>query len=414
MRRYDRLYAVYQEFDTATLRQYQRFVDIFPPVDSRVALEHWEVVSDELERRKREIAEGSPGGRPAAEIAAEIAARATRKQAFTALDLYGRYGRTVDVLILDVDETLRTAGSTDNEIPPSTLSALIDLHEAGMPIIICTGQTLENVKGFTIQGLGASVVQSGRVSIVYEGGTGVFTPGHGSETKQLLYERLDADVAELFETVRSRILRDAPEAIRRGCHLQGNEFNVTLKPNDEVGSDRAIDIIERGLIHLLDLLGTAAVGDGDSARAHYAAADPEIDAVLERRGATASIAAGELDDRVRETFERIDVGYYAGDAAEITSRELNKVAGVRTALDVLGLTEPFAIMLGDSKSDLRVMEWLQSTGRGIAAAPEHASEAVLEHVRATDDLVFHPGRSVDILRVVDALNRLPSMAESAD
>ena len=411
MRRYDLLYSLYREFDTGTLRQYQRFVDVFPPVDSRVALQHWEVVSDELERRKQEIAEATPGGRPAA----EIAARATRQQAFTALDLYSSYGRPVDALILDVDETLRSAGSTDNEIPPSTLSALIDFHEADIPIVICTGQTLENVKGFTIQGLGASVVQSGRVSIVYEGGTGVFTPGHGEQTKQLLYEGLSDPVRELFESVRSRVLKEADEAIRRGCHLQGNEFNVTLKPNDEVGSDRARTIVDRALIHLLDLVGRQ-VADEAAARAYYRDADPEIATVLEDHDALPEMAVDTIPTSVRETFEKIDVGYYAGDAAEITSVELNKVAGVTAAFDVLGLEDPFAIVLGDSKSDLRIMEWLAETGQGISAAPEHASESVLEHVRATDDLVFPPGRSVDVLRIVDAMNRLVAMdaTDSAD
>lgn len=41
---------------------------------------------------------------------------------------------------------------------------------------------------------------------------------------------------------------------------------------------------------------------------------------------------------VRELFERIDVGYYEADAAEITSLELDKVAGVEAAFDVLGIT----------------------------------------------------------------------------
>lgn len=405
MHRYDLLYELYQEFDTGTLRQYQRFVDVFPPVDSRVALEHWRAVSEELDRRKREIANGSPGGR----AAAEIAARATRQQAFTALDLYTSHDRPVDVLVLDVDETLRSAGSTDNEIPRSTLSALNEFHERGVPIIICTGQTLENVKGFTIQGLGASVVQSGSVSIVYEAGTGVFTPGHGSQTKQLLYEDLDDEIVETFEDVRTRVLTEAPDDIRRGCHLQGNEFNVTLKPNYETMSDRAIEIVDRALVHLLDLLGAIVANDPMAAREYYAESDPEIETVLTRQGLLPSRTPSEHPDHVIAIFDRIDVGYYHGDAAEISSLELNKAAGVEAAFDVLGLKDPFAIMLGDSKSDLRVMEWLEETGNGISAAPEHASATVLEHVRGTDDLVFHPGRSIEILRVVDAMNRLTRM-----
>src|SRR5699024_106615 len=126
-------------------------------------------------------------------------------------------------------ETLRSAGGTDNEIPRETLHYLTELHEAGIPVVICTGQTLENVKGFAIQGLGSELVHSGTLSIVYEAGTGVFTPGHGSETKKLLYERLDERIQDVFYALRSRVLPEAPDRIREGCHLQGNEFNVTLK-----------------------------------------------------------------------------------------------------------------------------------------------------------------------------------------
>ncbi len=410
MRRYDLLYRIYADFDTATLREYQRFVDIFPPADSRIALDFWERADSELGARKEEIAQATPGGRPLA----EIAARVTREQAFTALDLHAKYGRPVEVLVLDVDETLRSAGSTDNEIPRGTLAVLQDFHERGVPIIICTGQTLENVKGFAIQGFGSSVVHSGNVSIVYESGTGVFTPGHGTETKRLLYEDLDEGIVAAFDRMRSRVLRAAPARVRRECHLQGNEFNITLKPNFPTGSEEAVEIIEQSLVYLLDMLGdetTDADGASRWARAFYAAKDPEIAGVLEATGQAPDVGTEAIPPEARKTFERIDVALYPGDAAEISSRELNKAAGVRAAYDVLGLEQPFAAMLGDSKSDLRVMEWLAVEDAGIAAAPEHASGQVLEHVRGTDDLVFPPGRSVDILRTIDALNRLAAMAD---
>ncbi len=413
MRRYDLLYRLYSEFDTATLREYQRFVDIFPPADSRVALEYWERADNELETRKERIGRATPGGRPLA----EIVARVTRDQAFTALDLHAKYGRAVDVLVLDVDETLRSAGSTDNEIPRSTLAVLQDFHDRGVPIIICTGQTLENVKGFAIQGLGSSVVHSGDLSIVYEGGTGVFTPGHGTETKRLLYEELPDDTVATFDRIRSRILRGAPERVRRECHLQGNEFNVTLKPNFETGSEPAVEIVERALVYLLDLLGEVvadAPTGSEWAHAFYAANDPEIASALSSRDARPGIDPGEIPGGTRERFDAIDLALYPGDAAEISSRALHKAAGVRAAYEVLGLTDPFAVMLGDSKSDLRVMEWLAAEDAGIAAAPEHASEQVLDHVRGTDDLVFPPGRSVDVLRTVDAMNRLDAMASVTD
>ncbi|WP_135851530.1 HAD family hydrolase [Halorussus salinus] len=434
MERYDQLYRLYDEYDAATLRALQNFVDLFPPVDSRVALEHWQEASDELDDRKAEVREAFP---ETGETFCDLAARATRDQAFTALDLYAKYDRGVNVLVLDVDETLRSAGGTDNEIPRETLHLLTEFHEEGLPIVVCTGQTLENVKGFLIQGLGNEIVHSGNLSVVYEAGTGVFTPGHGADTKRLLYDDLDRDVRAIFDAVRSRILSEAPERLRRGCHLQGNEFNVTLKPNFETGSDEAREVIDRALVYELDLLGSAVAeevepeteevgvlesGEGDDeeatpdadaardwARAYYAAQDPEIRGVLESEGGTPDCDAEDVPGPIRETFERIDVAYYEADAAEIGSLELNKVVGVESAFDVLGIDDPFAAVMGDSKSDLRVMEWVADEEAGIAAAPEHSSRDVLDHVIRTDELVFDRGKAGDVLRTIYALNRLANL-----
>ncbi|MDF9746138.1 HAD family hydrolase [Natrinema salsiterrestre] len=419
MERYDLIYRLYDEYDTKTLREYQEFVDVFPAVDSRVALDHWQGATEELEERKDEIRSSFAAG----ETFAEIAARATRDQAFTALDLEAKYGRAVNVLVLDVDETLRSAGGTDNEIPRDTLHLLTEFHDAGVPIVICTGQTLENVKGFAIQGLGSEIVHSGDLSIVYEAGTGVFTPGHGADTKQLLYEDLEESIRTVFDDVRSRVLPEAPEELRRGCHLQGNEFNVTMKPNYETGSADAREIIDEALVYLIDLLADAVGttlegddGDGETklagetvvawTRAFYAGQDPEIRAVLEGEGAYPDLDAAAVPDDLAAVLERIDVAYYEADAAEIGSLELNKVVGVERALDVLGVDDPFALVMGDSKSDLRVMEWVAENDAGIAAAPEHASQDTLEHVLETDELVFDRGKSADVLQTVYALNRL--------
>ncbi|QLG48056.1 HAD family hydrolase [Natrinema halophilum] len=440
MERYDLVYQLYDEYDTKTLREYQEFVDVFPAVDSRVALEHWQGATEELEQRKDEIRSSFAAG----ETFAEIAARATRDQAFTALDLEAKYGKAVNVLVLDVDETLRSAGGTDNEIPRDTLHLLTEFHESGVPIVICTGQTLENVKGFAIQGLGSEIVHSGDLSIVYEAGTGVFTPGHGADTKQLLYEDLEETIRNIFDDVRSRVLPDAPEGLRRGCHLQGNEFNITMKPNYETGSADAREIIDEALVYLIDLLADAVdaalegdngapaaepgggAGDGeddgteddgtgettlagetigDWTRAFYAVQDPEIRAVLEGEGAYSDLDATAVPEQLAAVLDRIDVAYYEADAAEIGSLELNKVVGVERALDVLGVDDPFALVMGDSKSDLRVMKWIADTDAGISAAPEHASQDTLHHVLETDELVFDRGKSVDVLRTVYALNR---------
>ncbi|RDI70483.1 HAD hydrolase family protein [Halopelagius longus] len=418
MERYDLIFRLYADFDAEGLRDVQDFLDVFPPVDSRTALDYWQDASDELEERKDEIREAFAAG----DEFAEMAARASRDQAFTALDLHSKYDRGVNALVLDVDETLRSAGRTDNEIPRQTLHLLTQFHEAGVPIVICTGQTLENVKGFMIQGLGNELVHSGDFSIVYEAGTGVFTPGHGSQTKKLLYDGLDSEVREVFDEVRSRVLPQAPDDLRESVHLQGNEFNVTLKPNFDIGSDRAEAVIDRGLVYLVDLLGRAvynaadvpdvAAEDADPegwARAYYAEADPEITTVLDAEDAAPECVPEDVPDPIRSLFERIDVAYYHADAAEIGSLELNKTEGVKAALDVLDVSDPFVLVMGDSKSDLRVMRWAEEESAGIAAAPEHASEDVLDHVRSTDELVYDRGDAASMLRIAYVLNVLDEL-----
>jgi hydroxymethylpyrimidine pyrophosphatase-like HAD family hydrolase len=408
MDRYDRLHRLYTEFDTDGLRAYRDLVDLFPAVDSPVALDYWEDASAALVERRAAVEAAFDDG----EAMAEIATLATRDQAFAGLDLYSRHGRAFDALVLDVDETLRSAGGTDNEIPREVLHLLTEFHERGVAIIVCTGQTLENVKGFTIQGLGNALVHSGDLSVVYESGTGVFTPGHGPDTKRLLYERLDEEVREIFASVRNRALPDAPEVVRDGCHLQGNEFNVTLKPNHEAGTDRAREVIDAALGHVLDLLGEAVTDERTGptyARAHYASVDPEIRAALARRDDLVDLPAEDVPDPVTETFDRVDVAFYEGDAAEISSLELDKATGVEAALSVLGVADPFVLVMGDSKTDLRVMEWVDDRGAGVSAAPDHASESVLDHVRATDDLVFRRGAAAEMLRTAHVVNVLAAL-----
>jgi len=410
MDQYDRLYRLYETVDTDTLRAYQEVVDLFPPLSSTVGLDQWERARTELDDRKAAVVEAFPDS---GEDYAELAANLSRDEAFTALDLYTKYDRTVNVLILDVDETLRSAGDTDNEIPRQTLHSLTEFHERGVPIVVCTGQTLENVKGFMIQGLGNDVVSSGSLSVVYETGNAVFTPGQGADTKRLLYEELDPVVVETFDDVRGRVLSAAPDAVRRGCHLQGNEFNVTIKPNAEVGSDGAVEIIDAALCYFCGLVGEAladAVGVDVAEPAllarSYFASDPEIAAVFDDGGRDHDADIEAAPPAFTDALRRIDVGYYEGDAVELVSLELDKPTGVREALDVLGIEDPFALAMGDSKSDLRVMEWLAESDCGIAAAPAHASEAVLDHVTAQDGLVYEAGQASTVLDIVYGMDLL--------
>lgn len=410
---YNLLYRLYEEFDTKTLRGYQEFVDLFPVVDFQVALNQWQEINTELENQKKEIYSHFP---QIGEELSTIAALADREQAFTALDLYAKYERKVNVLILDVDETLRSAGNTNNEIPRETLHLLDRFHSDGVPIIICTGQTLENVKGFLIQGVGNDLVYSGDISIVYEAGSGVFTPKHGAKTKQLLFNRLDADIREIFQYLRSHIHVATSDALHGDYHLQGNEFNVTIKPNFETGSKDAKEVIDKALVTLLDLLeqSISVVKKGATechgyARKYYSSESSSIHSVLDNRGELAQVTIKDVPDMYRTKFDCIDIGYYEADAAEIGSSELSKVTGVRSALDVLDVQNPFALVMGDSKSDLRVMRWAKKNNTGISAAPDHASQNVISHVNNRDKLVFSRGNAAEMLRTTYVLNRLAEL-----
>lgn len=410
---YEQIHRLFRDIDTDHLREHRDYLEVFPPVDSKVALEHWQEARESFDRelkQAQEVLSYSP------ELA-DVATIATRDQAFVALDLYKKHDRAVNSLILDVDETLRSAGKTDNEIPRETLRLLRTFHEDGIPIVICTGQTLENVKGFLIQGLGSEIVHSGNVSIVYEAGTAVFTPGHGAQTKQLLYQELKDETRAAFDEIRTRVLPNAPDEIRRGCHLQGNEFNITLKPNFETGTDRAEAVIDQGLVYLLELLGDAVSSDpmaADWTKAHYAELDSEIEAVLANQDVSPSCSVDDIPEPVETQLNGIDVAYYHADAAEVGSLELNKVAGVEAALEVLDVEDPFSVVMGDSKTDLRVMQWAEEQGYGIGAAPTHASQAVVEYVEQAEDLLYAPGDSGAILRTILALNQMAALEADPD
>ena len=278
-----------------------------------------------------------------------------------------------------------------------------------------------NVKGFTIQGLGNDVVSSGELSVVYETGNAAFTPNHGADTKRLLYEDLEPVIVETFDDVRGRVLSDAPDSVRRGCHLQGNEFNVTIKPNAEVGSDDAVTVVDTAVRYFCGLVGEAladAVGVDVAEPAllarTYFAKDPEIARVLDDGDLAYDADLDGAPDPFTDVLERIDVGYYEGDAVELVSLELDKPTGVRAALDVLGIDDPFALAMGDSKSDLRVMEWLAESDCGIAAAPEHASQGVLDHVTDRDELVYTAGEASTVLNVVYGMSLLAAVGATAE
>jgi hypothetical protein len=55
------------------------------------------------------------------------------------------------------------------------------------------------------------------------------------------------------------------------------------------------------------------------------------------------------------------------------------------------------------------MRWAEDNGTGIAAAPEHASRDVRDHVLGTDELLFDRGDAAGMLRTAYAMCRLAAL-----
>jgi hypothetical protein len=55
------------------------------------------------------------------------------------------------------------------------------------------------------------------------------------------------------------------------------------------------------------------------------------------------------------------------------------------------------------------MRWARDNDAGIAAAPDHASRDVVEHVLGTDELLFDRGDAAEMLRTAYAVCRLAGL-----
>lgn len=352
----------------------------------------------------------------------DILSVATREQAHRACELWDYFGRPIDTLVLDIDETLRSATHNGNRISPQACALVREFHDRGGAIVVCTGKSIGYVRGCLTQAVGQGVLTSGRFSIVYEAGAGVYTPNAGSATKQRLYDRIDDSVREVFERVKAEYLERIPDDLRDRHHFEQKEFNVTLIPNADVKSDVAIETIDQASQHLVATVATiVAARTSHSPRQvieYFALADPELASALDYENAAleggdeanqpAGFADGaDVDDLDLDPLVRsIDIGYYRGDAVEVTSGTLGKGNGVQVATETLSLEDPFMLAMGDSKTDLEIMEAITDRNRGICAAPDHASEAVLDQCERANGLVFEQGRVEEALRIVLAYNCL--------
>lgn len=403
---------MYDNFDTSHIYDLQKQIDLLSEFGGCANSSKMDNAIQRLETKKSKIQTHFSENEG---VYISFASYVNRDQAKVAQKLRRTHDEKINTLVLDIDDTLRLPEEGNNQIPPETLNLIKEFWREGLNIIISTGQTLEYAKGLFTQGMGDEFVNSGDVSFVYEAGAGVFTPHHGDKTKLQVYEGVEEKLRRIFNQMR---LRPLPDELQSFCHIQGNEFNYTLKPNFETGTKRAKDAIDWALVYLLDLLEQSIryveydqAGQRGWARAYYANTDGRIRSVLKEQDQLSDSVGVEIPDSWTRLFDQITVDYYKGDAIEVRLSELNKAAGVKKALEVLEVSDPSIFMMGDSKTDLKVMEWVTANGIGIVAAPDHASSAVLDHVRASDGLVFDHTDGAHALRTVYGFNKITELDE---
>ena len=406
MNRRDLIESAYDDYDTQTLRNANQLLKTTYSTDDSIG-----ETRAQAERQYLEVAEEIRSEMPSGEVLLDIAGNVTREQALAAVDLQSRYDTRLDCLVMDIDETLRTVDRADNTLPVDVRTCLRAFWEDGTPIVVATGKPIGFVRGLMTQSLGQRVAQSDQFSAVYEAGAGVYTPIAGERTKVRLYQRLSEDVRSTVDAIRRAVTTQLPESLASTIHLEEKSFNVTILPNEPPGSPAARTIVDDALVQLLWTMGEVVTRDteysADVALRFYGSRDPEIGTVLRDRNIEVNTI--ESVPAALSVLEELDVVYYEADAVEVLSSRITKRSGVETAFDTLSLTTPFALVMGDSKTDLAMMEYVAEMGSGIPAAPKHASDSVIEYVRSKDGFLFEPGNGGDPLRRMYAYNRMDAL-----
>ena len=306
-----------------------------------------------------------------------------------------------EVLVLDLDGTLRDLEATDGRIPPATISALLRAIEAHpkLRLIINTGQTLEHVLGLLLQALGRSLLHSGRLAVVYERGVGVYLPGPDSTHKLLLFAELDWRLLRAFDRARARILQICSAELGRGCldyHIPGSEFNLAVKPNAPEGSASAKAVTRAAAPLLVRALAYAASEETELESATLEAAllvylraqDPRNAEVLPKPFA---------DSPEPPDWLSVSMFYYPGNMTGLSAIDLTKVNGLRAVLRYWGLVKPPTLVLGDGREDLELMREVAAWAGGRVACPANTRRDVLAFVRATGGAVYPVGQAERVL-----------------
>ncbi|MBB6647774.1 HAD hydrolase family protein [Halobellus ruber] len=398
---YDEVQALYSDFDVSKLKQY--------PLGQGTCNLLVDGITDQSDilLREGDLADKIKSRFDCGDLFLRLGSAVEERHAIAGLELTEQYNKELTSLILDIDETLRTTVVSDNRIGQQTARILLRFWLEKVPIIISTGKGLGFVRGMMTQALGQTVTESDRFGVVYETGAGVYAPQQEGDTKQKLFTRLSNDVQDTIEAVREKVWSGMPDELQAQLYLEEKSFAVTLMSVHETHSEYAVEAIEQALIYLLRGVGRAAWNSGSwkAIAAYYADQSSEIASALASQEVAFDADLAELPTSIRSLLHSIDVNYYPGDAVELTSNRFDKATGVQTALSTVGIEHPFSLVMGDSRTDLRVMEAVAETQAGIPAAPAHANDAVLDHVKSCDGLVFDRGEAAFALRTAYAYHQ---------
>ncbi len=308
-----------------------------------------------------------------------------------------------NLIVTDLDETLRFRQETEIEIPAATTKILRELlnNFPELVLVINTARSLEHVRGLSTQLLGAKRADSGRVVVIYEGGAGVFIASQGRQSHIPLYRELPTQVLDILERVRLRLPSACQTLMNCPCwdyRLQVDEFNLTLKPSYPKGSAEALKVAQRLLDILIDILaevlGEIAAQPAEhwrqAIRAQFLPEKPPANAVLPESS----------------LLKQLKLSFYPGDAAVLSAQGLDKGKGLKRAVEALAIKAPAMLALGDSGQDLPIFELLDQNGWGQVTCPEGASTEVKDWIAQHKGYVYPQGQAEVVLQAAYALKRL--------
>lgn len=403
--------SLYNTFDTEFLYYFSKLQNGFLPhlnnTDNYLTDTVTQRYNTELDKIRSSYSENT-------EVYVSLAKFVNRKQLELAQYLRQQHSKEINTLALDLDDTLRFGHLNDNRISPDLVDIIAQFWKEDINIIISTGRPLEHIKGTITQTFGDKFVYSENVCFVYEAGAGIYTHYNDGNPKVRKYAHVEETLEDIFNHMRSQPL---PENIRDHCYTQTNEFNYTLKPNAKTKSASAQDSIEIGLVYLLDLIEESishvtgdSLGQNTAIYTHYGNANQHIRSVLQKQDKLQNIDTVQLSAPQRHLLNNITINYYKGDAVEARLTQLNKRSGVKTALNTLRVCNPSILLMGDSETDLKLMQWIVNNNYGVVATPDNASSSVIGYVQDADGVVYSPSDADDVLRAAYGLNKVIELA----